>query len=52
MGLNKQAENLEDAANVVFRRKCTALNVFIKKNHLSFHLQKNSKINPKQAKRK
>lgn len=31
MGLNKQAENLDDAANVVFRRKCTELNVFIKK---------------------
>lgn len=56
MGLGKQAENLEDTANVVFRRKCRALNVFIKKGrlkkNLSFHLPKKSKINPKQAKRK
>ena len=48
IGLRKHAENLEDAANVVFRRKCRALNVFItkgrlKKNHLSFHLQKKKK---------
>ena len=34
MGLGKQAENLEDTANVVFRRKCIALNVFIKKGRL------------------
>lgn len=43
MGLRRHMDNLGHAAKVVFRKKCTALNSFIRRskiNHPSFYFKK------------